>query len=44
MILIQNGEENHKLKTVVWTDQERAYIHIFSKLNYEDAGPKALQR
>ncbi|XP_052467166.1 hemoglobin subunit beta-2-like isoform X1 [Carassius gibelio] len=30
---------------VVWTDQERAYIQdIFSKLNYEDAGPKALQR
>lgn len=30
---------------VVWTDQERAYIQdIFSKLNYEEAGPKALQR
>lgn len=30
---------------VVWTDQERACIQdIFSKLNYEDAGPKALQR
>ncbi|XP_056111329.1 hemoglobin subunit beta-2-like [Rhinichthys klamathensis goyatoka] len=27
---------------VVWTDQERAYIQdIFSKLNYEDTGPKA---
>ncbi|XP_067224728.1 hemoglobin subunit beta-like [Chanodichthys erythropterus] len=30
---------------VVWTDQERAYIqNIFSKLNYEEVGPKALQR
>lgn len=30
---------------VVWTDPERAFIQdIFSKLNYEDAGPKALQR
>ncbi|XP_016401555.1 hemoglobin beta embryonic-2 isoform X1 [Sinocyclocheilus rhinocerous] len=30
---------------VVWTDQERACIQdIFSKLNYEDAGPKALHR
>ncbi|KAK9965487.1 hypothetical protein ABG768_004576 [Culter alburnus] len=30
---------------VVWTDQERAYIQdIFSKLNYEEVGPKALQR
>lgn len=30
---------------VVWTDQERAYIQdIFSKINYEEAGPKALQR
>ncbi|XDV44612.1 hypothetical protein PO909_012865 [Leuciscus waleckii] len=26
---------------VVWTDQERAFIQdIFSKLNYEDAGPE----
>ncbi|TRY96344.1 hypothetical protein DNTS_008314 [Danionella cerebrum] len=30
---------------VVWTDQERAFItEIFGKLNYEEAGPKALQR
>ncbi|XP_067285372.1 hemoglobin subunit beta-like [Pseudorasbora parva] len=30
---------------VVWTDEERACIlDIFSKLNYEDVGPKALQR
>ncbi|KAF4106668.1 hemoglobin beta embryonic-2 [Onychostoma macrolepis] len=30
---------------VVWTKQERACIQdIFSKLNYEDTGPKALQR
>ncbi|XP_051523597.1 hemoglobin subunit beta-like [Myxocyprinus asiaticus] len=30
---------------VVWTDQERAFIkEIFSKLNYEDAGLKALGR
>ncbi|XP_055032466.1 hemoglobin subunit beta [Misgurnus anguillicaudatus] len=30
---------------VAWTDQERAIIkEIFSKLNYEDAGQKALSR
>ncbi|KAA0725282.1 Hemoglobin subunit beta [Triplophysa tibetana] len=30
---------------VVWTEQERAFIQeIFGKLNYEEAGPKALSR
>ncbi|KAL2078164.1 hypothetical protein ACEWY4_025849 [Coilia grayii] len=30
---------------VQWTDKERAIIKdIFSKMNYEDIGPKALQR
>ncbi|XP_056325346.1 hemoglobin beta embryonic-2 [Danio aesculapii] len=30
---------------VAWTAEERAFIQdIFSKLNYEEAGPKALQR